>query len=733
MRKLLTTAVLAFFTLTSFAQFSGSGSGTQSDPYKIFYADQLSQMRNFTNQSGVVFKLMNDLDISTWLTENYPGQGWQPIGSSSTPFKGVFDGNGKTITGFSITRTSTDYVGLFAVVEGATIKNLTLKGDIKGKAYVGSVFGSGSATVTNYTFEGTVTGTGNYTGGVGGSQGATSSTLTVNATVKGASYTGGVYGSGAGLASASFTGQVTGTSYVGGLEGQGSGTLTSCIVNAPVYGTSTYIGGLVGYVSNSLTASNCKHTGSVSSKQYTGGLVGYATANITLNNSTQRGNVTGTTTQTGGLIGYSENSAVTLTSCYAEGNITGTTSVGGICGQIQNPGSSSISACSFWGNISGKSQMGGVVGSITITNATTTPDYTITTKAGYKSPTYPASTSTYLYSCCGCFYNNGAPSFAKRLSGSTSSHNYYHHYVYTSSIAYIDKWSKSNGTVYAYNGSDYITNYGAVKSVYNNILDTNTNLNISNCSAVGNINGTGTHIGGIVGQDVSSHIALSESKTVYYYAGDGINSVTTSLTLNSYSIRTSNITESYFSGNLTGTDYIGGIAGTKQGGCINKCYASGSISGGQYVGGIAGSLSKEYLNTNENSLNANVSICTSITGTSNVGRIYGATDGNFSVAALGTTSENRSVASTQMVVNGVTQTLNDDLQNGTAVGISQLRYKANYVAWGWNFNTNWTIQDTETFPYKTWQAAPPTITGNLISGDTSISGKSTDGGTVYIK
>ena len=210
----------------------------------------------------------NDLNISEWLSDNYPSQGWQPVGSSSESFKGVLDGNGKTISGFSINR-STNYVGLFAAVSGATIKNLTLKGDIKGGAYVGSLFGSGSASVTNYTFEGTVTGTGNYTGGVGGSQSTSSSNITVNATVKGASYTGGIYGSGVGLTSATFTGQVTGTSHTGGLEGIGSGTFTSCTVSAPVTGTSLHIGGLVGSANGAITfQNNCTQQGNVNGTSY---------------------------------------------------------------------------------------------------------------------------------------------------------------------------------------------------------------------------------------------------------------------------------------------------------------------------------------------------------------------------------------------------------------------------------------------------------------------------------
>ena len=75
---------------TSFAQYSGSGSGTEDDPYLIFNENQLSQVSNFLNQEGVVFKLMKDLDLTEWIEENNPRQGWLPIGVESSPFMGKF-------------------------------------------------------------------------------------------------------------------------------------------------------------------------------------------------------------------------------------------------------------------------------------------------------------------------------------------------------------------------------------------------------------------------------------------------------------------------------------------------------------------------------------------------------------------------------------------------------------------------------------------------------------------
>ncbi|MBR5715100.1 MAG: Ig-like domain-containing protein [Bacteroidales bacterium] len=66
------------------------------------------------------------------------------------------------------------------------------------------------------------------------------------------------------------------------------------------------------------------------------------------------------------------------------------------------------------------------------------------------------------------------------------------------------------------------------------------------------------------------------------------------------------------------------------------------------------------------------------------------------------------------------------------MGPSLLRLKANYVALGWDFDNNWDILETECFPYKKYQAAPPVIESTLVSHDTEISGSSLYGGTVYL-
>lgn len=80
------------------------------------------------------------------------------IGSYDEPFMGTFDGNGHKIT-ISFTYPSND-LGLFRYTRGATIKNLTIAGDItfynnnpnSGNQYVGGVVARGdSTTIINCT------------------------------------------------------------------------------------------------------------------------------------------------------------------------------------------------------------------------------------------------------------------------------------------------------------------------------------------------------------------------------------------------------------------------------------------------------------------------------------------------------------------------------------------------------------------------------------------------------
>lgn len=158
----------------------------------------------------------------------------------------------------------------------------------------------------------------------------------------------------------------------------------------------------------------------------------------------------------------------------------------------------------------------------------------------------------------------------------------------------------------------------------------------------------------------------------------------------------------------------------------------GSLFGTNAVGGIVGLSDWEH---------GRIEISSCVSGLStisashdNVGRIYGRDDENgLSFGTLGTSEGNLGLSTMIVSKAGVVQDVLDDNQNGTSTGPSALKLKANYVAHGWDFNNDWTMQETETYPYKPWQAAPPQITSKLVSKETTISGKSIDGGTVYIE
>lgn len=200
----------------------------------------------------VSYYLANDIDASDTINWN-GGLGFKPI-TLPVPFSAVlnFDGRGHIIKDLYINRPTSISVGLFARCNAAAIvADVFLENAyIRGKTYVGGLYGTGSGTITNCgIISGTVSQTGiNYCGGLAGSNTGAISKSYSKATVIGE------------LAD-------TGTRRIGGLVGNNTGTVTDCfslgsvthVVN-PSY-ISYGIGGLVGY--NTGTVTRCYSTGAV--------------------------------------------------------------------------------------------------------------------------------------------------------------------------------------------------------------------------------------------------------------------------------------------------------------------------------------------------------------------------------------------------------------------------------------------------------------------------------------
>lgn len=260
------------------------GTGTESEPYQIKTKEQLENMRDHLVAIGdnKYFQLTDNINLE--------GEEWAPIGKKSlNPFKGTFDGNGKTISGLKISA-GNEYTGLFGYITSATIKNLTVEGNVTGGtgAYAGGIVGRGTnATIINCSYSGSV------------NADATTQDITL-----------------------------------GGIAGQLNGKILFCKNEAAVGLTSRtgtgsknklQIGGIVGKVTSTVSVVGCLNEGDISwvgkSNDGTlsmGGIVGHAfdAVGVNLYGCYNKGAIrdTGGDEYYGGLIGCCSSSAANLTS-----------------------------------------------------------------------------------------------------------------------------------------------------------------------------------------------------------------------------------------------------------------------------------------------------------------------------------------------------------------------------------------------------------------------------------
>ncbi len=239
-----------------------------------------------------------NLGINITLTENInlTDMEWTPIGTNyNNAYTGIFDGNGKTITGLTVTG-SDQYAGLFGRIgSGGTVKNVVLEGvQITSDNSLGSVGGVAGYSYGNIEYcsvSGSVSVSGiSDVGGVVGYQvGGSITGCSSSATVKGTQRAGGVAGatnSGAILTACYATGSVTlvsnndiGTYFAGGVVGSNGGScIQACYAWGSVTGSGSgtiYVGGVTG-TNDVGTLTACYHAkGTVKgSDGATGGVAG---------------------------------------------------------------------------------------------------------------------------------------------------------------------------------------------------------------------------------------------------------------------------------------------------------------------------------------------------------------------------------------------------------------------------------------------------------------------------
>ncbi len=311
-------------------------------------------------------KLTKDIDLT--------GYDWTPIGFlnpydhsfayTARPFKGVFDGNGKTITGISASSLGIP-IGLFGLIDAAEIKNLTLN-NVSMSGYSHAAAAVVGVSINNEAddpveIRDVMVSQANISTLIGGD----------------------------------VDGERILTPYVGGIAGKFIGgimencTIVSGSISNMADNNST-AGGLVGinrdrwdnaiglYADTSVKFNNLINRADVSSLAYSGGIIGTLnTANSTLGNTIDNSHNYGTVTgfeAVGGIIGDTVGLTASVSFCSNNGEIFGNgevpvaslPAIGGIIGKDDT--STTINACTNNADISVAPdnfsfKVGGIMGS----------------------------------------------------------------------------------------------------------------------------------------------------------------------------------------------------------------------------------------------------------------------------------------------------------------------------------------------------------------------------------
>ena len=214
----------------------------------------------FSKNPAAKAVLLNDIDLKGKTT-------WSPIGNSSSPFTGTFDGQGHSITNVAV-KTNKSYSGLFGNTSGATIKDFYVDGTLvvaEGSSEHGAVGYASNTTITDVH---------------------SALNITTNKANDETRHIGGIAGSmasGSNISRCSYAGTLTdaGTNTIGGIVGyaDGSNNIISHALNSgriQAKGSTTLAGGILGYVNYAnFNISHCLNVGNVTgAKDYAGQIVG---------------------------------------------------------------------------------------------------------------------------------------------------------------------------------------------------------------------------------------------------------------------------------------------------------------------------------------------------------------------------------------------------------------------------------------------------------------------------
>ncbi|MDR2944580.1 MAG: hypothetical protein LBU81_05835, partial [Methanosarcinales archaeon] len=651
----------------------GGGSGSLEDPFLIEDADDFKAIQK---NLSAHYKLVNDIDLS--------GSGLRPIGDQSRPFKGSLTGGSDEnglyeISNFEYSSISGP-TGLFGWADNARFSNLVLRNfiieakDHERGSFLASTINNSTEVVDCTVIDSKLTGWIRL-GLVGyANNSMILDCLSEHIQIEGTREIGGILGEGRNtkIINCHSDGILVGKQEVGGVVGYLRGTSSSIdgssssctikVISEPVTSPAEprYIGGLAGCV-NSTSVTNSFAEGDIEGGSidgifnYTGGLVGfsssgnfkdcYATGDVSVNGS-----------HIGGLIGGSGNS--TFLDCSAEGAVKGMGYVGGLLGSSYND---TISECSAKGTVEGMNRIGGLLGSsIQGTISQSSANGTVKGTGDYAGGLIGHSFLDHAISQCSVLEGanvegvDNVGGLAGTADGPGSSVDDSYKIEGCSVASTVVVKGKDNigglvgeirdvsvtkcdvkGSVEGINSvggiaghcSDWVSISECFVSGTTEVTGSSnvggvagycSQSSISGCSVTGDTKVTGSFgVGGLAGYLAAGEITDS------YVAGNSI--VTGSSNVGGLvgGLVASNLSRSFMAGDVSGNNYVGGLAGLMNigGYIVSDCYVTGDVLGtGSSIGGLVGDL---YAGEIKNSLALNEFV----TGSSDVGRIYGSNAG----------------------------------------------------------------------------------------------------------
>lgn len=297
-----TIVLKTFENILNGTEWLAQSEGTQTKPYKISSVLELYGLAYLVNRSeepmnfdGKYIQLATDINMNPGWTAGAtaPENVWTPIGNTTTKFAGIFDGNGKSISGIYVDGQTTTYIALFAYTEGATIKNLRLTNSyftstVDGVASI-VAYANAGITLENVYSDATLVVSGKTIGGLIAQVQNTSSTV---ANIKNSCYAGNITHSsiGANMAIGGFVGTATNGQLVV-QNGLYTGEM-NCTYSGSDSAISARIGGICGVTqgSNVLNITNTLGAGVLNvtraavdslTLNATGSIVGYVNASTT--------------------------------------------------------------------------------------------------------------------------------------------------------------------------------------------------------------------------------------------------------------------------------------------------------------------------------------------------------------------------------------------------------------------------------------------------------------------